>query len=1345
MRAARVLLGLLSVVLIAVPAYAAAETTVEDFEDAFSAVAGVGDVNGGWDVWIRMDLTTDDIYVKALEVITVGQDGTCSTVATGDDVQVLPNGSSGNPPGTVCITAGLNAVIDTAEAYDSPDAWAAEVAGFSGDAQELAAVQGDRGLVMSVAQGAGDYLFTCKMNHAPYTPYTGTNGRLPGLRGLVAWGFDLTGQTAQPFADTVRWVYRKKPGSVSDAPNWSAGDQDKWVHYLERASLAAPGNVSLWLRVRNDTSTSNVRGSRAWFDDVGVTSYTPDTDNLMYNAGLEDRSPCDDDVPYGWIAGPWPTSYPNMNEGGEPHPQFFSYGTGKDFVWDFSQDNFDIAGVGKRVVDGESCLSISCDWYGYCANSDLMQVVPGLKEDTTYQLRYYMYEYNHDVWFSIGSQCGSEVIYNVTGDVYDALTRIQTSTNSCPGSACPHQQLGHKLITQTFTTGDAILGVDNERVVVGVQGGKGWHLVGHFFDMFSLTEVATGKLGGAITITNVADDGSVAPDGSITITWDTDVASDSVVEYGAWQSLGYTTGVTEVGVTAHSVNLTGLDPASDLYYRVVSDAAGYAVETSLQRRVLAPVSLPTKQGGMVVNGDFEAGFASQWTQTAIDTGPNGVNETAVERYIYAGGDGDCDSTADEVGTDDIQMEDPGANGLTVWTPVVGAGLNGVIDTPITEGDGGPTGPDWRRFAPGDGHPDFRGVIPGPNGVLDCAGAIGGDDTDDILYISTGPNGVCETAASGDDVQLIPVGQGTPAQPNVTYGHNHVLESTPGGDDRYVELELGQTPDSWYEWGYSFGEFVGYASGDPPVQIGTAANGGLFKFEEPNIVHSGDSSLGMRENVNRNGETGGLCQTVEVVPDTPYKLTAWVRGYDHYNGMALPPDEGGDPECGAHVATRLGLDPYGGSDPTAPSVVWADEVWYGKPDDVQIVADGSPANTPYAAGVRATPGWLGGNAVLDTTPAGDDVTSQMINHGGNFYLESTPAGDDVLKTNYGYLSGGVDVILAGPNNVIDTTPGGDDEIEDVVAVGPDGFCDSTASGDDLQEILVGNGLMYEPCVGPGSNGWVDTAPDSTGDDEGGGDDPLNTGPDGVCNTTVPTEAVPGQKYNDTWYEDSVTVTAETDRMTVFLAGIITIMTGTQTAMLGDLDHTVWFDDVSLTVPSATWEPAGHGWNLMSIPVEPADPDPAVVFADLAACGNLIEMSLFQYTPGVGYSIYPSTSFTAMEVGRGYWLRVTNPCNNTVLGAAPSVPQEIALANGWNMIGMPLADPVLWSGCQITDGVETKSIADAGSAGWIQTLMYYYTPTGYGSVKPDGTGSDDSLRPWLGYWLLTYQADLTLIVQ
>jgi len=57
---------------------------------------------------------------------------------------------------------------------------------------------------------------------------------------------------------------------------------------------------------------------------------------------------------------------------------------------------------------------------------------------------------------------------------------------------------------------------------------------------------------------------------SATITWTTNINSNSLVDYGATTSYGYTLGDTNASVTSHTVSLTGLSPNTPYKFRVRS-------------------------------------------------------------------------------------------------------------------------------------------------------------------------------------------------------------------------------------------------------------------------------------------------------------------------------------------------------------------------------------------------------------------------------------------------------------------------------------------------------------------------------------------------------------------------------------------------------------------------------------------------------------------------------------------------------------------------------------------------------------------------------------------------------
>jgi len=113
---------------------------------------------------------------------------------------------------------------------------------------------------------------------------------------------------------------------------------------------------------------------------------------------------------------------------------------------------------------------------------------------------------------------------------------------------------------------------------------------------------------------------------------------------------------------------------------------------------------------------------------------------------------------------------------------------------------------------------------------------------------------------------------------------------------------------------------------------------------------------------------------------------------------------------------------------------------------------------------------------------------------------TEQNDDVQTIPVGQGQPNQICITAGSNSTLNSTPGGDDTIScNTINTGPNGICESVAFGDDIQAIAWGKGQPNAICVGKGANNFRDTL-GPTGDDAISGDD-LNTGTDGICNTTA----------------------------------------------------------------------------------------------------------------------------------------------------------------------------------------------------------------------------------------------------
>jgi len=161
---------------------------------------------------------------------------------------------------------------------------------------------------------------------------------------------------------------------------------------------------------------------------------------------------------------------------------------------------------------------------------------------------------------------------------------------------------------------------------------------------------------------------------------------------------------------------------------------------------------------------------------------------------------------------------------------------------------------------------------------------------------------------------------------------------------------------------------------------------------------------------------------------------------------------------------------------------------------------------------------------------------------------------------------------------------------------------------------------------------------------------------------------------------------------------------------------------------------EGWNLISLPLSPVDPDASAIFAGIPVAGNL-----YRFTAGVGYEIYP-LDFQEMAPGRGYWLRLDEASVVQYEGFAslPS-PEAMMEIGGWHLVGPPENKDLLYD--QLLAGnIATREVAylpDAAARGWIMSALYYYD-AGYKMVPMD----DPFLRPWRGYWAQALASDLVL---
>ncbi|MCK4394856.1 right-handed parallel beta-helix repeat-containing protein, partial [Candidatus Bipolaricaulota bacterium] len=149
---------------------------------------------------------------------------------------------------------------------------------------------------------------------------------------------------------------------------------------------------------------------------------------------------------------------------------------------------------------------------------------------------------------------------------------------------------------------------------------------------------------------------------------------------------------------------------------------------------------------------------------------------------------------------------------------------------------------------------------------------------------------------------------------------------------------------------------------------------------------------------------------------------------------------------------------------------------------------------------------------------------------------------------------------------------------------------------------------------------------------------------------------------------------------------------------------------------------QGWNLISMPAVPSNPDAASIFDALP---------LYEYDACIGtYSTPTDVSST-----EGYWLYLTFEQEFCIDGTVPLTDQTIVLpCAGWHLIGTCF--DAYWLNTLVTHGAQMRNVADAGN--WILLPVFSYDPVmhSYSAVT--------WLVPCLGYWVYTLVDNVTLTI-
>ena len=165
------------------------------------------------------------------------------------------------------------------------------------------------------------------------------------------------------------------------------------------------------------------------------------------------------------------------------------------------------------------------------------------------------------------------------------------------------------------------------------------------------------------------------------------------------------------------------------------------------------------------------------------------------------------------------------------------------------------------------------------------------------------------------------------------------------------------------------------------------------------------------------------------------------------------------------------------------------------------------------------------------------------------------------------------------------------------------------------------------------------------------------------------------------------------------------------------------------------PLVAGWNLISIPLEPADPDPAIVFAPIA--GQLIQVQHSDVCDATDpWKTYDPTDpasndLTAVSPGMGLWVNVTAATILPLAGTLPATT-DLDLCQGWNHIGFPADQPR--APTAVFSSIAGKWQRLFGHDAFdIKDPFEFFDP-----AVPAWANDLELMRPGYGYWLLASEA-------
>jgi len=341
-------------------------------------------------------------------------------------------------------------------------------------------------------------------------------------------------------------------------------------------------------------------------------------------------------------------------------------------------------------------------------------------------------------------------------------------------------------------------------------------------------------------------------------------------------------------MSAHRVTLSNIRTAPASASGIFAFLDGINIDTASTRVRVLSSTLNNNGGDGLENGSTDGEVTSV---TANDNGAAGIHVPGSNAMVTR-----CkaDETAGTGKTQEagFRFSGPGAivqqctaknNAVTQFHDT--SASTGVIHFRNIAGNSSATtvtgSSDAQALPVGNGEADSDCVTEGFNTTLDTAPNVGSDDVIVGTEIHSGPNGVCETTAAGDDVQELPVGQGSPNEDCVTAGADGTLETSTSGDDAVVGNKIDTGANGICESGAIAGAgFIEEGSGNRinTCTVQKNAGGGVFISGNGNALQlsiissnkgdqvrvTGDNNFLSENTITRVGGTNAFASTTPAV-------------------------------------------------------------------------------------------------------------------------------------------------------------------------------------------------------------------------------------------------------------------------------------------------------------------------------------------------------------------------------------------------------------------------------------------------------------------------------------------------